>query len=140
MQSYHSLVGCQESDVATARAHDNRVVFTFASNRKGGICAPSSSAPMHLLYISRSRQLLQGLYSQLNDILDPRIHPTMYSTASAPSLRAAVADPYPMMAASPASDDPGNVKVVVRCRAFLKRGKPWRLQLSAIILTVDRER
>ncbi|KAF1921330.1 P-loop containing nucleoside triphosphate hydrolase protein [Ampelomyces quisqualis] len=45
----------------------------------------------------------------------------MYTTASAPSLRAS--EPYPIMAPAPMTDDPGNVKVVVRCRAFVRREK-----------------
>jgi hypothetical protein len=53
--------------------------------------------------------------------MDPRMYSSLHlSTASAPSLRAS--EPMAFMAAPPLSDDPGNVKVVVRCRAFLPRG------------------
>jgi hypothetical protein len=47
----------------------------------------------------------------------------LHTTASAPSMRAS--EPYAMMAPRPPiADDPGNVKVVVRCRAFVRRGRP----------------
>jgi hypothetical protein len=76
---------------------------------------------MHLLYIERSRQLFQNLYQLLDDLLDPRMYSGMHTTASAPSLRAS--EPYMMMAQPPPmASDPGNVKVVVRCRAFVRRG------------------
>lgn len=79
---------------------------------------------MHLLYIWRSRQLLEDCYLLLNDYIDPRMYSGMHSTASAPSLRAI--EPYsPLMAPPPVNADPGNVKVVVRCRAFVRRGKNY---------------
>jgi hypothetical protein len=53
--------------------------------------------------------------------MDPRFYSSLHlSTASAPSLRAS--EPMAFMAPPPMVDDPGNVKVVVRCRAFLPRG------------------
>lgn len=77
---------------------------------------------MHQLYIARSQQTLGKLYLLLDDILDGRMYSSFHTTtASAPSLRAPAADAYATMA-PPAQDDPGNIKVVVRCRTFLKRG------------------
>lgn len=77
---------------------------------------------MHLLYIARAQQTLEELYSLLDTVLDSRMYSSFHSTtASAPSLRAPAADSYAAMA-PPAQDDPGNIKVVVRCRTFLKRG------------------
>lgn len=79
-----------------------------------------------MLYIARSRQALDELYLLLDDVLDPRMYSSFHNTtASAPSLRAPAADPYATMA-PPAQDDPGNIKVVVRCRTFLKRGSSWQ--------------
>lgn len=49
----------------------------------------------------------------------------LHTTASAPSMRAA--EPYAAMAPPPINDDPGNVKVVVRCRAFVRRGRRHNL-------------
>lgn len=79
---------------------------------------------MHLLYIARSQQSLEELYLLLDALLDPRMYsPFHATTASAPSLRASAAEPYAYAAmAPPAQDDSGNIKVVVRCRTFLKRG------------------
>lgn len=58
--------------------------------------------------------------------MDPyayRNHPYGFeSSASAPSLRAHDPQPPSQPAQSTMSDDPGNVKVVVRCRAFVPRG------------------
>jgi hypothetical protein len=82
---------------------------------------------MHLLYISRSQTLLRTLYLLLDKLLDARMYSALHTTASAPSMRAA--EPYAMMAPTPAlvpADDPGNVKVVVRCRAFVRRGNSQR--------------
>ena len=77
---------------------------------------------MHLLYIARAQQSLNALYCLLDTILDSRMYSNFHgTTASAPSLRAPAADAYAAMA-PPAQDDPGNIKVVVRCRTFLKRG------------------
>ncbi|KZM26594.1 uncharacterized protein EKO05_0005448 [Ascochyta rabiei] len=76
---------------------------------------------MHLLYIARSQQSLRELYLLLDDILDPRMYSSFHATtASAPSLRASAAESYTAMA-PPAQDDPGNIKVVVRCRTFVPR-------------------
>jgi hypothetical protein len=76
---------------------------------------------MHLLYIVRSQQLLDSCYDLLDDILDPHIMYPLHTTASAPSMRAS--ENYaPMSPLTPMIDDPGNVKVVVRCRAFVRRG------------------
>jgi hypothetical protein len=52
--------------------------------------------------------------------MDPRMYSSMHTSASAPSLRSS--EPVALMAPPARVDDPGNVKVVVRCRAFLKRG------------------
>jgi hypothetical protein len=77
---------------------------------------------MHLLYIARSRQLLDNLYQLLDAFLEPTMSMYMHTTASAPSMRAT--EPFAMMSPPPPmADDPGNVKVVVRCRAFVRRGK-----------------
>jgi hypothetical protein len=75
---------------------------------------------MHLLYIARSRQLLHHLYLLLDEIILPGMYSGLHTTASAPSLRAS--EPYVPMAPLAMADDPGNVKVVVRCRAFVRRG------------------
>lgn len=77
---------------------------------------------MHQLYRARSQQTLDELYLLLEDKFDRRMYSSFHNTtASAPSLRAPAADVYATMA-PPAQDDPGNIKVVVRCRTFLKRG------------------
>jgi hypothetical protein len=76
---------------------------------------------MHLLYIARSRQLLHHLYLLLDELILAGMYSGLHTTASAPSLRAS--EPYPPMAPlATMADDPGNVKVVVRCRAFVRRG------------------
>ena len=78
---------------------------------------------MHLLYIARSQQSLEELYLLLNEFLDTRMYSSYHaSSASAPSLRAPAADSYATTMAPPVQDDPGNIKVVVRCRTFVKRG------------------
>ncbi|KAF2111363.1 kinesin family protein-like protein [Lophiotrema nucula] len=75
---------------------------------------------MHLLYLQRSQHELDNAYLLLHDIMDSRMYSSMHaSSASAPSLRAS--EPVALMAPPPMVDDPGNVKVVVRCRAFVKR-------------------
>ena len=75
---------------------------------------------MHLIHIARSQQSLDHLYTLLDAKLDSRMYSAFHNTtASAPSLRAPVASTYTAMAQD---DDPGNIKVVVRCRTFLKRG------------------
>jgi hypothetical protein len=82
---------------------------------------------MHLLYVARSRRLLQTLYQLLDDFMDAHMYSALHTTASAPSMRAS--EPFTMMAPAPlVADDPGNVKVVVRCRAFVRRGMwaRWR--------------
>lgn len=88
---------------------------------------------MHLLNILRSQQTKELLFELLQDIMDPRLYDGLHgSSASAPSMRAS--EPLAMMAPPPGVDDPGNVKVVVRCRAFVKRGEhslhPFDLNLS----------
>jgi hypothetical protein len=81
---------------------------------------------MHLLYIQRSQQLLESCYDLLDDILEPRTMYPLHTTASAPSMRAS--ENYALMSPPlPMNDDPGNVKVVVRCRAFVRRGRMKRL-------------
>lgn len=75
---------------------------------------------MHLLYLARSQLLLESLYRLLDDFLEPTMYAGLHTTASAPSMRAS--EPFAMMAPPPAAPDAGNVKVVVRCRAFVKRG------------------
>jgi hypothetical protein len=80
---------------------------------------------MYLHLNARSRQLQARLLRQLQAVLDARMYSTVHaSTASAPSLRAPAPQPYSTMAPAPAPmhDDPGNIKVVVRCRAFVPRG------------------
>ncbi|KAF2259371.1 kinesin family protein-like protein [Lojkania enalia] len=52
--------------------------------------------------------------------MDSRLYSSLHgSSASAPSMRAS--EPYALMAPPSMVDDPGNVKVVVRCRAFVRR-------------------
>ncbi|PVI04279.1 kinesin family protein-like protein [Periconia macrospinosa] len=52
--------------------------------------------------------------------MDRRLYNSLRaSTASTPSLRAS--EPIGFMAPPPMAEDPGNVKVVVRCRAFVRR-------------------
>lgn len=82
---------------------------------------------MHLLYMLRSRQRFEDCYRLLENLLDPRMYSGLHSTASAPSMRAA--EPYAPMA-PPVNDDPGNVKVVVRCRAFVRRGESRRCPME----------
>jgi len=79
---------------------------------------------MHLLRLLRSRQLLRHCCRLLDNhsiLASAAMYSALHSTASAPSMRAL--EPYPLMTPPPASDDPGNVKVVVRCRAFVRREK-----------------
>jgi len=76
---------------------------------------------MHLLYLARSQQLLDTLYRLLDEFLEPTMYAGIHTTASAPNMRAS--EPFAMMAPAPVADDPGNVKVVVRCRAFVRRGE-----------------
>ena len=78
---------------------------------------------MFVLDRLRSHQLHHDISWQLEDIMDPRMCSSLHHStmASAPSLRAS--EPFLPFVAPPASDAPGNVKVVVRCRAFLKRGE-----------------
>lgn len=52
--------------------------------------------------------------------MDRRMYGSL-TTASAVSLRAS--EPLAMLAPPPMLDDAGNVKVVVRCRAFVRRGE-----------------
>lgn len=82
---------------------------------------------MHLVYIHRSQQLWDSCYLILDHILDYRMYP-LHTTASAPSMRASEASFLPHTPA-PMNDDPGNVKVVVRCRAFVPRGRVASAQL-----------
>ncbi|CBX96516.1 similar to kinesin family protein [Plenodomus lingam JN3] len=76
---------------------------------------------MHLLYISRSRQLLHHCYLLLDEIIAEPMYSGLHTTASAPSMRAV--EPFSIMSTPLVNDDPGNVKVVVRCRAFVPREK-----------------
>jgi hypothetical protein len=95
---------------------------------------------MHLLYIVRSQQSLEKLYLLLDDVLDPRMYSSFHTTtASAPSLRASAAESYASMAL-PVQDDPGNIKVVVRCRTFVWRGMLCAWLGPAPGLTRNRER
>lgn len=81
----------------------------------------SDPASMHLLHTLRSQQLHQQFCLLLEEVMDPRMYSSLHgSTASAPSMRAS--EPIALMAPPLGVDDPGNVKVVVRCRAFVKRG------------------
>jgi hypothetical protein len=74
---------------------------------------------MHLFNIIRLRQLKEHHFWLLEYTMDRRMYGSM-TTASAVSLRAS--EPMAMMAPPPMVDDAGNVKVVVRCRAFVRRG------------------
>ena len=86
---------------------------------------------MYLVHLLRSQQLrddfvdrvrLETARRLLEDTMDTRMYSSLHnSSASAPSLRAS--EPAALMAPPVGVDDPGNVKVVVRCRAFLKRGE-----------------
>lgn len=85
---------------------------------------------MHHHRRQRSKQLVHDVQTRLGDMaLDPRLgrglphkaH-SFESTASAPSLRAPDPGPLPVEGAAGADQDGGNVKVVVRVRAFVKRG------------------
>lgn len=76
---------------------------------------------MYLVHLLRSQQLRDDFEDLLEDTMDTRMYSSLHnSSASAPSLRAS--EPAALMAPPVGVDDPGNVKVVVRCRAFLKRG------------------
>jgi hypothetical protein len=114
--------GVPSSDVLSI-AHGNRVLTKPkhwpASHGQGDPCI-ISTPPMHLLYILRPQQLLGSCYLILDHILDYRMYP-LHTTASAPSMRASDAS-YAFSSPAPMNDDPGNVKVVVRCRAFVRRG------------------
>jgi hypothetical protein len=74
---------------------------------------------MHLFNIIRVQETKEHLFWLLENTMDRRMYGSL-STASAVSLRAS--EPLTMMAPPPMLDDPGNVKVVVRCRAFVRRG------------------
>ena len=119
------VCGVLGSDVLSI-AHGNRVLTRPkqwpTSHGQSDPCS-TSTPPMHLLYIHRSQQLLDSCYLILDGILDYRMYP-LHTTASAPSMRASDAS-YLQALSSPApmNDDPGNVKVVVRCRAFVPRGR-----------------
>ncbi|GME28749.1 kinesin family protein [Neofusicoccum parvum] len=69
----------------------------------------------------RRREVFATCCALLEAAMDPRAHRTFSygfeSHASAPSLRAV----EPHQPAAKMSDDAGNVKVVVRCRAFVRR-------------------
>jgi hypothetical protein len=54
--------------------------------------------------------------------MDAHLYSSLHSSmASAPSMRAS--EPFASsMTPLGGADDPGNVKVVVRCRAFVRRG------------------
>ena len=85
-----------------------------------------ASSSMHSLRKHKSREALHHAFQILEDMaLDPRLYRSLTSSfessASAPSLRAS--EPATWMAPSHAADDAGNVKVVVRVRGFVKRGK-----------------
>ncbi|KAF1947576.1 kinesin family protein-like protein [Clathrospora elynae] len=75
---------------------------------------------MHLLYMLRSQQLLESCYLLLDNFLDARMYSGLHTTASVPSMRAS--EPFALLS-PPLNDDPGNVKVVVRCRAFVRRAE-----------------
>jgi len=82
---------------------------------------------MYLLQRLRYQLHIHNICILLEDtVLVSRMYRSFHaSTASAPSMRAS--EPIAFMAAPPPVDDAGNVKVVVRCRAFLKRGKKTHL-------------
>lgn len=93
------------------------------------------------MYVSlrlRYRQTIDDIESRLDDMaLDPRAFPRiaaearlLKSSASSPSLRSRESELVPM-GRSPQDSGGGNVRVVVRVRAFLERGEhrshhPWR--------------
>jgi hypothetical protein len=84
------------------------------------------SSSMHSPRGHKLREALHHAFQILEDMaLDPRLYRSLTSSfessASAPSLRAS--EPATWMAPSHAADDAGNVKVVVRVRGFVKRGK-----------------
>lgn len=80
---------------------------------------------MHGFLRLRSRELKRDLCNQLEAMaLDSRFYGGLSpfeTSASAPSLRAA--EPTALMAPQPILDDAGHVKVVVRVREFVERGK-----------------
>lgn len=77
---------------------------------------------MHLLRRLRAQQVTESVILLLEDMaLDTRFQRILpMSNASAPSLRAL--EPV-LMSPQPAMEDSGNIKVVVRVRKFVKRGK-----------------
>lgn len=77
----------------------------------------------------RFRKTVQDIKIQLRDMaLDAKAFPgvvsevRLKSSASTPSLRSSVAEVVPMGRSTPVSEG-GNVRVVVRVRGFLPRGK-----------------
>lgn len=78
---------------------------------------------MRLLYTDRSKYLRQSRHPLSSGAIDPEMYP-LHTTASAPSMRASDVSYAHMSPSTPVNADPGNVKVVVRCRAFVPRGTP----------------
>ena len=87
------------------------------------------------MYVSlqlRFRQILRNITCQLEDMaFDRRAYPgvatdllPLKSSASAPSMRSRESELVPMGPTTPADNGGGNVRVVVRVRGFLPRGKP----------------
>ena len=113
--------GCQDCDVALSTA---TVCLLLSGSGNTRPCAEQAAFQVQpTLAPAIPSQLLQLrepiLIFLLAGILDSNMFSGLHTTASAPSMRAS--EPYPVMA-PPASDDSGNIKVVVRCRAFVKRG------------------
>ncbi|OJD30708.1 kinesin family protein [Diplodia corticola] len=76
---------------------------------------------MYTFLALRRRRDLETCCALLEAAMDTHAYRNYYdfaSTASSPSLRAFEPQPQPPQSAM---DDPGNVKVVVRCRAFVRR-------------------
>lgn len=86
------------------------------------------------MYVSlqlRFRQIVRNVTIQLEDMaLDRRAYPgiatelrPLKSSASTPSMRSRESELVPMSSSAPDTGG-GNVRVVVRVRGFLPRGKP----------------
>ena len=94
---------------------------------------------MYVLQRLRYRTIFSGIQSQLQDMaLDPRGFPgvasevrQLKSSASTPSLRSRESELVPMGRATP-DNGGGNVRVVVRVRGFLPRGRRFSSVSKAV--------
>lgn len=84
---------------------------------------------MYVFERIRYREIVQDIRTKLCDMaLDAKAFPglasevRLKSSASTPSLRSSVAELVPMGRSTPVNEG-GNVRVVVRVRGFLPRGK-----------------